>query len=75
MTPPPPPNNFTGKERQALRAIWTDPTLTLTAADKGNAAVVIDSAVYTNKMGEILSGSAYCILPGDPTAQRKLSLM
>ena len=64
----PPPKNLTYKESRALKELKNDHDLVVLPADKGNAAVIMDTLKYEDKMTNFLSDeSTYRLLEKDPT--------
>ncbi|PNF38697.1 hypothetical protein B7P43_G17587 [Cryptotermes secundus] len=61
-----PKDNLTGAERRALRSLKANEALTVLPADKGNAAVVLDTSHYNRKFAALLENKAYKKLK-DPT--------
>jgi hypothetical protein len=72
-----PKDNLTGAERKALRALKSNETLTVLPSDKGNAAVVMDTADYNQKIIALLEDKTYKKLRKDPTdsIERKTLLL
>ncbi|XP_023723162.1 uncharacterized protein LOC111873027, partial [Cryptotermes secundus] len=72
-----PNDNLTGAERRALRSLKANEALTVLPADKGNAAVVLDTSDYNRKIAAVLEDKAYRKLKKDPTdaIERKTVLL
>ncbi|PNF32618.1 hypothetical protein B7P43_G17953 [Cryptotermes secundus] len=72
-----PKDNLTGAERRALRALKSNETPTVLPADKGNAAVVLATSDYNQKIAALLEGKTYKKLKKDPTdsIERKTVLL
>ncbi|PNF41399.1 hypothetical protein B7P43_G14428 [Cryptotermes secundus] len=72
-----PKDNLTGAERRALRALKSNETLTVLPADKGNAAVVLATSDYNQKIAALLEDKTYRKLKKDPTdsIERKTLLL
>jgi hypothetical protein len=62
-----PTDNLTGTERRALRALKSNKTLTVLPADKGNAAVVLCTSDYNQKITALLEDKTYKKVKKDPT--------
>ena len=62
-----PANNLTREERSALRDLKENPDIVILKADKGNATVVMDKAIYKKKMEVILEDPVYKVTKNDPT--------
>jgi hypothetical protein len=62
-----PKDNLTGAERMALRALKSNESLTVLLADKGNAAVVLGTFDYNQKIAALLEDTTYKKLRKNPT--------
>lgn len=60
------PNNMSRQEKTALWELKGNEKLVVLPADKGNASVVLDLAVYQEKEGEVLQDAAYARINNDP---------
>ena len=68
--------NITTKEREALQELKELDLITIVEADKGKAAVVLDTAEYKQKMETLLSDNhTYTQLKKDPTNSYKSKLV
>jgi hypothetical protein len=68
-----PQNKNTSKvEREALLALRVDREITVLSADKGNAAVILLSKDYDNKIRSILSDPLYTKLTVDATSKTEM---
>ncbi|PSN32959.1 hypothetical protein C0J52_25090, partial [Blattella germanica] len=65
----PPKRNLSVSENQALRALRENTNVVVLPADKGNAAVVMSSANYHEKIAALLEDEAYRPLSRDPTGK------
>ena len=64
-----PPSNISDDEREALKTLSKDKTITILPADKGRMMVVMDTEEYKRKAKELLSDTnTYKVLKKDPTA-------
>jgi hypothetical protein len=72
-----PKDNLIGAERKALRALKSNETLTVLPSDKVNAAVVMDTSDYNQKIIALLEDRTYKKLRKDPTdsVERKTVLL
>lgn len=68
-TAEPASSNLSHTERCALLAIKKDETSVVLKSDKGNTAVILETAEYRQKMNDILEDSAFGKLKRDPTAK------
>lgn len=59
--------NTTTEERQAIRALKTDRNITVLAADKENATVVLDTSDYVEKAHALLNNAPFKRIAGNPT--------
>ena len=59
----------------AIKLLEDDNYIIILPADKGNATVVIDRVVYSNKLADLIDNGGYCKVKKDPTlmTERKLS--
>jgi hypothetical protein len=62
-----PKDNLTGAKRRALQALKTNEVPTVLPADKGNAAMILDTSDYNQKIAALLEDNAYKELKKDPT--------
>lgn len=62
-------SNLNKEEHNALRVLRADKDLVVLPADKGNAAVVLDSTTYKDKVTNLLSDPSYRKLDKDPTSR------
>ena len=63
----PPKRNLTVAEFRALQTTRQDSSIVILPADKGNAAVVMNSVDYDNKIKKLLSDPVFKTLARDPT--------
>jgi len=71
----PPKSNISKGERQALRTLAKEKSVTIFPADKGKATVIMDTAEYEEKVKEMLSDEkVYEVPKKDPTAVYKRKL-
>ncbi|XP_046581194.1 uncharacterized protein LOC124288670 [Haliotis rubra] len=67
---PRPRNNLSVQERQAIAELRQDKAITITEADKGKAAVIMDTQDFEQLINNSLSDtSTYLIITKDPTAK------
>jgi hypothetical protein len=59
-------DNLTGAERRALRSSKANDSLNILPADRGNAAVVMGTSDYNNKIAPLLKDKAYAKLKKIP---------
>lgn len=59
--------NLTHEECRAVSILGKDDTIKILPADKGNATVVLDTALYKEKISETLQAGKYTLLNKDPT--------
>ena len=72
----PPKSSISKGERQALRTLAKEKSVTIFPADKGKATVIMDTAEYEEKVKEMLSDEkVYEVLKEDPTAVYKRKLV
>ncbi|XP_067687087.1 uncharacterized protein [Haliotis asinina] len=63
-------SNLSPQERKAINELRNDKNITITEADKGKAAVIMDTPDFHDLVNKTLSDtSTYKILPKDPTAK------
>jgi hypothetical protein len=64
-------------DRRALRTLRTNADITILPADKGNAAVVLNTSDYNRKIWALLGALTYRTLAKDPTeaVERKTTLI
>jgi hypothetical protein len=60
-------DKLTGAERRALRSLKANDLPTILLADKGNAAVVLGTSDYNQKIATVLEDKAYAKLTKYPT--------
>lgn len=63
----PPPPNLKKDERATIKALKEDKNITVLPADKGNAAVVMDTSQYVEKVKDLLTEPVYEKVKKDPT--------
>jgi hypothetical protein len=61
--------NTSKAEREALRTLRNDDSVTILPADKGNATVILSSTVYKSKVRSLLDDHMYKKLLCDPTSK------
>jgi hypothetical protein len=69
-----PKDNLSGADRRGLRTLRTNADL---PADKGNAAVFLNTSDYNRKIAALLGAPTYRMLPKDPTeaVERRTTLL
>ena len=74
--PPALPPNITAEERQAIRGLKDDDSISVHPADKGRATVIMDKEDYHRKM-DVLVGdnTTYEKLAADPTQHHRATIM
>lgn len=66
----PPKSNLTTAERKAISELRKDKSITITEADKGKAAVIMDTPDFIQLVNKTVSDTTtYKIIPKDPTAK------
>ena len=70
-----PKPNLTKQERVGLDQLKKDKDRVILTADKEVAMVVMDKEEYVNRTQELLTQSAYRLLPRDPTNKIKAQLI
>ena len=74
--PKTPPANITRDERQAIKDLKNDSSISIHPADKGRATVIMDKDDYMEKMERHVSdNTTYGPLPADPTKQYRDTIM
>nr|XP_054761190.1 uncharacterized protein LOC129267565 [Lytechinus pictus] len=73
----PPKSNITKDMEAALKSLKEDSTIMILPADKGRAAVILDTTTYRDKMDNLLSTGPYREIKKDPTDSlvRKLTTL
>jgi ribosomal protein S20 len=61
--------NTSKAEREALRTLRNDDSITILPADKGNATVILSSTDYKSKIAALLDDHVYKKLSCDPTSK------
>ena len=71
----PPKSNITKEEAKAIKELKNDQERMVLTTEKGVSMVVMDREDYDKKSEELLSKSAYRVLPSDPTTKHKNKLI
>lgn len=61
-------------ERQALKALESNPNIAIKQADKGGCTVIQDRADYLQESIRLLSDNSTLVLPNDPLLEFQLAL-
>ena len=64
-----PVSNLPAKERNALKSLNSDKDIIILPADKGNATVIMSTAVYEQNIQELLDPNTYKIVNKDPNGR------